>query len=96
MKGGTLLFTVVPHKDRAFYHHLEVGPFPSNFVLSSFLGQFMRAGEELGRSEELLDLFESKFVNLTREIFQVQDNGVNPLWLYDSPDVIDLCIILFF
>ena len=72
MKDGPLLFPVVLHEDRAFYHHLEVGPLTSNFVLSSSLGPFLRADEELGRSGEVVEFFESKVVNFTHVIFQVQ------------------------
>ena len=75
MKNGPLWFTVVIHKDRAFDHNLEVGPFPSEFVFSYVLGPFMRADEDIGRSREVVYLFESKVVNLTCVIFQVQDAG---------------------
>ena len=50
MKDGPLLFPFVSHEDRAFFCNLEVGPFPSDFVLSSVLVPFLRADEELGRS----------------------------------------------
>ena len=56
----------------------------------------MRANDELGRSGELVDLFESKVVNLTRVIFQVQDDGAYPLELNEPLNVIDFCIVLFF
>ena len=95
MKDGHLQFPVVTHEDRAFAHYLEVGPFPSNFVFSSVLGPFVRADEELGRSGEVVDLFESKVMNLTRVIFHVQEDGVYPLRINDPPNNIDFCIVLF-
>ena len=79
MKYGPLWFTVVTYKDRTFYHHLDVVPFPFNFVLSSVLGPFMRDDEDLGRSGEVVDLFEIKIMNLTRAILQVQYDGTYPL-----------------
>ena len=48
--SGIMKDLVVPHEDRAFSRHLEVGTFPSNIVFSYVLGPFMRADEELGRS----------------------------------------------
>ena len=48
-------FYVVSHKDRAFSHHLEVGPLPSNFICSSGLGPFLRDDEVLGSSKEVVD-----------------------------------------
>ena len=62
-----------------FYHHLEVGLFPPEFIFSSVLGPFMRADEELRRYGEVVDLFESKVLNLYRLIFQVQDIGAYPI-----------------
>ena len=50
MKYGPLKFTVVTHKDGAFYHHLEVGTLPSEFLFSSVLGSFIRDDEELEHS----------------------------------------------
>ena len=96
MKDCPLSFTVVPHKDRAFSHHLEVGPFPSDFFFSSVLGPFLRAGEEIGSSGEVVDLFEIKVVDLTRVIFQVQYNSAYPPGFNDPPNAIDFCIFLFF
>ena len=96
MKDGPFLFPVIPHKGRAFSHHLDVGPFPSDFFFSSVLGPFMRADENLGRSREVLDLFESKVVNFTRVILQVQENSAYSLGINDPNNDIDLCINLFF
>ena len=96
MKDGPLLFPVVPHEDRAFSHQLEVVPFPSDFVLSSVLGPFLRAGEERGCSSKVVYLFKSKVVEFTCVDFQVQENGAYPLCFYDPPNDIDFCIIPFF
>ena len=41
MKDGPLLFTFVTHEYRAFSHHLEIGPFYSEFVFSSVLDPFL-------------------------------------------------------
>ena len=62
IQDGPLQFLVVPHNHRAFYHHLEVGPFPSNLVFSSLLGPFLKNDEDLWRSREVLDLFEIKIL----------------------------------
>ena len=96
MKDGTLLFPVVPHKDRALPNHLEVGSFYLEFVLSSILGHFLRADEELGRSREVVDIFESKVLNFSHVIFQVQDDGEYPLGINEPPDSIEFCIIIIF
>ena len=96
MNDGHFLFPVIPHEGRTFSHHLDVGPFPPEFFFSSALGPFMRANEKLGRSGEVFDLFESKVVNLTRVIFQVQDDGAYSLGINDPTNAIDLCINLFF
>ena len=55
----------------------------------------MRADEELGRSGVVLDLFESRVVNLTRIIFQVHDSGAYPLGLNEPPNTIDFYTVLF-
>ena len=47
VKDGPLRFTVFLHEEGAFAHHLEVCPFPSDFIPSSFLGTFLKADEEL-------------------------------------------------
>ena len=54
VKDGPLWFPIVPHKDGVFAHHLEVGPFPSDFIFPSFPGPFLRADEEFGRPREVL------------------------------------------
>ena len=95
MKDYPFLFTVVPHEDRAFSHHLEVGPLPSYFVFSSVLVSFLRADEELGSSREVLDLFKTKVVKFTCIILKDQYNGDYPLGIYDLPNAIDLCIVPF-
>ena len=96
MKNVPLWFTVVTHEDRAFYNHLEVGTFPSNFILSSIPGPFIRANEELGCYKEWVDLFKSKGVKFTCFIFQVQDGGAYTLGLDDPPNVIVFCVVHFF
>ena len=60
------------------------------------MGPFLRAGGELRRSKEVVDFFESKVVNLTHFIFQVQDGGAYPLGINEPPDSIDFSIIIFF
>ena len=95
MKDGPLVFPVFSHKDRAFSHHLEVGPFPSDFIFSSVPGPFLRSDEELGRSREAVDLFKSKVVKLTCVILQVQYDATYPLGLDYPPNSIDFCIFPF-
>ena len=56
----------------------------------------MRADGKLGRSGGVLDLFESKTVNFTRVLFQVQDDGAYPLGINEPPNDIEFCIVLFF
>ena len=95
MNYGSLWFPIVTHKDRPFSHHLEVGPFPSDSVLSSVLFPFLMVDEDLGRSGEVVDLFESKVWGFTRFIFQVQDNSAYPLGINGLPNSIDFCVVLF-
>ena len=76
---------VVPHKDRAFPLHLELGPSPSDFVLSSVLGPFLGGDEELGRSRELVDLFESKVVNFPMSSSRSRKTLLIPLGLLIPP-----------
>ena len=78
-----------------FAHHLELFPFPSDYVFSSVLGPFLRADEELGRSRKVVDLFESKFVYFTFVIFQVQDDDAYPFVLNYPPNSIEFFIVLF-
>ena len=75
---------------------LEVGTLTSNFSFYSVLGPFLRADEEIGRSGEVVYLFESKVVNLNYIIFQVQDDGADPLSHNDTPNAIAFCNVLFF
>ena len=86
-------FHGVAHKYRSFAHHLEVGPFPSDFIFPSVPGPFLRADEDLGRSMEVVDIFKYKIVKFTCVIFRVQDDGVYTLWLDDPPDSIDVYIV---
>ena len=55
VKDGRLWFNVVPHKDEVFAYNLEVGTFPSHFILPSVPGQFLRADEELRRLRKVVD-----------------------------------------
>ena len=57
MKDGPLVFLVVTHEDRAFYHKLEVGPLPSDFISPSDPGTVLGSDEELGISREVVDFF---------------------------------------
>ena len=56
MKDGPLGFPVVPQKDGLFARQLEVGPFPSDFVLPSVPVLFWRADEYRRCSREVVDL----------------------------------------
>ena len=96
MKDDPSWFTVVPHKYRSFSHHLEVGPFPSNFIFPSVPGPFLRAHEELGRSSEVVDLFKSESVKFTYVLFQFQDDSSYSLGLDEPPYGIDLFIFPLF
>ena len=96
MKVVTLWFTIVLQEERYFARHLEVGPFPYNFIFSSITGPFLRSDEEIVRSREVLDLFKSKIVKFTFVVFQVQDDGAYPLGIDDTPNAIDFRIITFF
>ena len=49
MKDGPLGFSVVPHKDKAFAHCLEISLLYYNSILPSVLGPFLRYDEDLGR-----------------------------------------------
>ena len=96
MNGGPLWFPAVAHKDRAFDHHLEEGPFHSYFIFYSILGPFLRANEDLGRSREVVDFFKNNIFKFTCVVFQVQDDSAYTLGLDDTPNAIDFCIITFF
>ena len=91
-----MLFPIVPHEDKAFCRHFEVGPFHSDFILSSVLGPFLRADEDLGRSREVQYLFKIKVVKFTCVNLQFQDNGACLLCFDDPPNAIDFCIVPFF
>ena len=80
-----LCFPIVPHEDRVFPNHFEVGPFSSKFIFSSAPSPFLRADEEHGCFKEVLDLFKSKIVEFTCVIFQIQDNGAHPLGIDEPP-----------
>ena len=55
VKDSSLVFHVVQHEDIAFAHHLEVYPFPSDFVLISVLGTFLRDYKEPVRSRGVVE-----------------------------------------
>ena len=55
VKGGPLGFPVVPHKDRVFSHHLEVGPFSSYFVSPSVPGPFWGDDDNIRRPREVVE-----------------------------------------
>ena len=93
MKYGPLGFPIVPHKDVALSHHVEVGPFPSNSGLPSVPGPFLGAGEDLGRPREVVDVFKANIVDFTCVILQVQGNIAYPLGLDDPPNSVDFCIV---
>ena len=61
VKDGPLIFTLIPHVYVAFYHHLELGPFHSNFIFPSISGTFLRDDEELGNSREVVDIWKMRF-----------------------------------
>ena len=93
IKDVTLWCPVVSHEGVALAHHLEVGPFTTNFGPPSFLGQFLRSDGDLGSRRELVDIFEVEIVSFTRIVLQVQDDGAYPLGFYDTPDSVDIRII---
>ena len=88
MKYGPLVFTVIPHEDRAFPHHHEVVTYPSNFIFPYVLVPLLRADEELGSPRELVDVFKNEIVDFFCVIFQVQGNGAYPLGIYDPPMIL--------
>ena len=92
MKDGPLGFKIVPHKDRAFYCHLEVGPLPSNFIFPSVPGPFLRDDEEFGRPREVVEHFKNDIIDFTCVIFQIQGGGLYKLGLDDPPNTVDFCI----
>ena len=63
MNDGPLRFSVIPNKDEACLHPLELGSFPVNYGLPSVLGPFLRAGEELGCPREVVDIFDIEIIN---------------------------------
>ena len=69
MKDSTLGFTVLPHKDGAFTHHLEVGPFPSDFISPSVQVLFLRVDEEIGRPREVVDVLKLEIFYFISVIF---------------------------
>ena len=69
IKDGLLWFSVVPHKNEAFFHYLEVGIFHSNFIFPYVLGPLFRSDEDLGRSKELVYLFKYNILKFNYVIF---------------------------
>ena len=76
-----------------FAHHLEVGPFPSEFTFSSVPDHFLKADEELGISREVVNLFKSNTAYFTFVVFQVEDDGDYPFGIDEPPKNIGFCII---
>ena len=92
MEDGPLVFTVFTLKDGSFSHHLEVGSFPSDFILPSVPSPFFRAEEELGRSKEVVYVFKNEIVDFTCVVFQIQGDCAYLLGLDDPTDALDVCI----
>ena len=93
MKYGPLKFTVVPHENKAFSHHLEVDPFPYDFILSSVPGPFLRSDEELGCSRELVDFFLIELMIISCIILEIQYGGGYTLGVVDTPDDVGSCVL---
>ena len=91
-----MAFPVVLHEYRAFAHHLEVGPFPSDYFFLSVPGPFFRNDEELGLSREVVYLFKNNILQFTCFILHVQDCGYYPLGLDEPPDYIEFCVVPLF
>ena len=60
---------MVPNKDRAIYHHLKVGPFPSDFISPSVQVLFLRVDEEIGRPREVVDVLKLEIFYFISVIF---------------------------
>ena len=60
-------------------HHLDVGPFPYNFVIHSVMNLFLRADNDIECSRESVDVFKIELVNFSYAIFQFQYDSANPL-----------------
>ena len=93
IKYGPFVFTVVPHKYVALFHHLEVGPFPENLGFPSIPGPFMRDDEYVGCPREVLDTLEIYVVDFSHVTIQVQYNGAYPLGFYYPPGAIEFSIV---
>ena len=85
-------FPIVLHKDGAFVHHIEVGPFPSNFVFPYVPVPFLMADEHLRHSRELVDVFKNDIVDFTCFEFQAQVDSAYPLDIDDTTNSIDFYI----
>ena len=93
VKDGPLGFTIVPHKYVVLSHQREVGPIPSNFGFSSIPIPFLRADDDLVCPRKVVDILEIDIVNFSCVVSQVQDDDAYPLGFYDTPDVVNFCIV---
>ena len=78
-------FTVVPHKGGAFTHQLEVGTFPSDFIIPYVQGLFLMADEELWYSREVVDVLKDNILMFACVVFRFQDDGAYLLGLDEPP-----------
>ena len=85
MKYDPLVFPIVPPRDGAFSHHLEVGTFPSEFISPSISGPFLRDYDYLGCPREVVDFFKTDIVDFAYVLFQFQCYCAHPLGLYEIP-----------
>ena len=65
----------------SFTTTLKVGPFPSDFILPSDPGPFLRADEKIRLPREVVDVLKNEIVVFTCVIFTFQVNGAYPLGL---------------
>ena len=70
IKDGLLWFSVVPHKNEAFFHYLEVGIFHSNFIFPYVLGPLFRSDEDLRLSMEVVDVLKFYLVYIAIVFFK--------------------------
>ena len=92
MKDGTLVFTVVLHKDGAISCHLQVGPLYANLGFPHVLGTFMGSDEEIGNPREVVDSIEIEIVIFSCFILQVQDYDTYPLSFGETSYAVEFCI----
>ena len=60
-----MVFLVVTHKYGVLVHHIEIGPFTSNFGLPSSPSPSLKDNEEIRIPREVVDTFNNWIVNLT-------------------------------